>query len=136
MDASDWHDFFRRTAFSTFGGLALKTLVFVPFFVWARHSDLGAAALRGLVGADVLAWLLFGLLEWPFRRFQVTAGGVFELVLIVLYLNRGPLFEITSNMESTALSALFFFGFLTLKAGIWSAEHILEVTGVREPGSP
>jgi len=121
----------------TIGGLAIKTALFVPFFVWARHSDTGAAALRGAVAADVFSWIVFSFLEWPFRRFRVTVGAAFEMLLVVLYWNRGGLFDITArSMESTAFSALFFFGVLFLKSGAWAGEQALEISGVQEPASP
>ena len=123
--------------FLTLAGLAFKTALFVPVFLWARHSATGAAALRGAVAADVFTWIAFSMLEWPFRRLRVTAGAAFEILLVALYWNRGELFDITTDsMESTALSALFFFGVIFLKAGVWGAEHALEISGVREPASP
>ena len=92
--------------------------------------------MRGAVAADVFTWICFSVLEWPFRRVQVTAGGVFELVLVVLYLNRDSLFEITGSIESTAMSVVFFFLVLFGKTGLWCAERVLEFTGVKETASP
>ncbi|MHC4163049.1 MAG: hypothetical protein ACYSUM_13045 [Planctomycetota bacterium] len=136
LAGGDLHDLFRRTVLVTFAALAGKTLLYVPLFLWARHGDVGAAALRGAVAADVFTWILFSVLEWPFRRVQVTAGAVFELVLVVIYLYRDWFFEITSSIDSTAMSVVFFFMVLFGKTGLWCAERVLEFTGVKETASP
>jgi hypothetical protein len=123
---------YRRTILATSGALLAKTLLFLPLFLWARGSDTGAAALRGAVGGDLFGWAALSLVLWPFRRVQVGAGAVFELVLVVLYLQRTTLFEITADIEATAVSVLFFFAVLFAKTGLWAADHILEITGVKE----
>jgi hypothetical protein len=135
LAGGDLKDLFHRTVLVTFAALAGKTLLYVPLFLWAQHGDVGAAALRGAVAADVFTWIFFSLLEWPFRRVQVTAGGVFELALVVLYLYRDSFFEITGSIDSTALSVVFFFLVLFGKTGLWCAERVLEVTGVKETAS-
>jgi hypothetical protein len=132
----DLRDLFRRTVLVTFAAIAGKTLLYVPLFLWARTGDVGAAALRGAVAADVFTWILFSVLEWPFRRgFQLTAGAVFEFVLVVLYLHRESFFEISGSIDSTAMSVVFFFMVLFGKTGLWCAERVLEFTGVKEPES-
>jgi hypothetical protein len=113
-------------------GVVFRTLLFLPLFVWARASETGAGALKGAVGGDLFAWAVLSLLLWPFRRAQVGAGAIVELALVGLYLQREALFEISADVETTAVSAGFFFGVLLLKTGIWAADHILEVTGVKE----
>jgi hypothetical protein len=136
-EADDLQDLLRRTVLATVLGLAAKVALFVPFFLWARSSELGAAALRGAVAADVFTWLVLSALEWPMRRFRVTAGAVFEVVLVLCYWNRGEVFDIISpSVERTAFAALFFFGVVFAKAAVWAAEHALAISGVREPSSP
>jgi hypothetical protein len=135
LAGGDLGDLLRRTVLVTFAALAGKTLLYVPLFLWAQHGDVGAAALRGAVAADVFTWIIFSLLEWPFRRVQVTAGAVFELSLIMLYLYRDSFFEITGSIDSTAMSVVFFFLVLFGKTGLWCAERVLEFTGVKETAS-
>jgi hypothetical protein len=135
LESADVRELLQRTVLATFAGLGAKTLLYVPLFLWARHSDLGAAALRGTVAADVFTWIVFAFLEWQFRKLRVTAGALFELVLVILYLNREALFDITGNVESTALSLLFFFAVMFGKTALWVAEWVLEFTGVKEPAS-
>lgn len=113
-------------------GFLVRFALFLPLFLWARASDTGAGALKGAIGGELLAWALLSVLLWPFRRAQVGVSAILELVLVGLYLQRETLFEITSDIETTAVSVLFFFGVLILKTGFWSANHILEITGVKE----
>jgi hypothetical protein len=112
--------------------VAFRALLFLPLFLWAQASQTGAGALKGAVGGDVFAWAVLSVLLWPFRRAQVGAGAVVELVLVGLYLQREALFEISADVETTAISVGFFFGVLLVKTGVWAADHILEVTGVKE----
>lgn len=123
-----------RTLAVTGAGLLGKAVVFLPLFFWARASDTGAAALRGAVGGDVLGWAILSLFQWPFRRAQVGAGAIFEVVLVALYLQRTELFEITSDLDATAMSVLFFFFFLLGKAVVWAVERLLDISGVTENG--
>jgi hypothetical protein len=113
-------------------GLLARTALFVPLFLWAAASDTGAAALEGAVAGDLFGWAILSLLLWPFRRLQVGAGALFELVLVALYLQRETLFEITADAQATAVSVLCFFAVLFGKTGLWAAEHVLEITGVKE----
>jgi hypothetical protein len=113
-------------------GVAFRTLLFLPLFLWASASETGAGALKGAVGGDVFAWAVLSLLLWPFRRAQVGVGAIVEIVLVGLYLQREALFEISADIETTAVSVGFFFGVLLLKTGAWAADHILEITGVKE----
>jgi hypothetical protein len=112
-----------------------KGVIFFLFFLWARASEIGAGALRGAVGADLFTWAVFSLMEFPFRRFRFTLGAVFEVALLVFYTNRGAWLEITTDLEATALSVLFFFLVLFVKVGVWAAERTLEVSGVSERAS-
>jgi hypothetical protein len=124
----------RLTAALTWSGLLAKAFVYVPLFVWAGASDTGAAALQGVVGADVFTWVVLTFLEWQHRRLQVKAGFVFEGILVFVYLNRGSLLDISTSAESTAVAMLFFLLFVVVKSGIWGVEHVLHVSGVTEPG--
>ena len=126
----------RLTRTLAFTGVLAKSALFFLLFLWARNSEVGSAALRGAVWADVFTWLVFSFVEYQFRRFQVTLGVVFEIVLIVLYFNRGAWFDISTETVAFAMSGLFFMLFTVVKAGVWGAELTLEVTGVKEPASP
>jgi len=129
----DLRGLLKQTLLVAFGAVAGKAVFFLPLFFWARASEIGAGALRGAVAADIFSWIVFSLLDWPFRRVHVGLGGLFELALIVLYLNREPLFEIAGGAQTTALSLVFFFLVLFGKTALWTAERTLEVTGVKEP---
>jgi len=122
----------RRSLQAVGAGVVFRALLFLPLFLWARASETGAAALKGAVGGDLLGWALLSVALWPFRRAQVGVGAVVELVLVGLYLQRETLFEISADIETTAISVLFFFAVLFAKTGIWAADHILEITGVKE----
>jgi hypothetical protein len=128
----DARSLLRQSLAAVGAGVLFRTLLFLPLFLWARASDTGAGALKGAVGGDLFGWAVLSVLLWPFRRTQVGLGAIVQLVLIGLYLQRETLFEITSDTETTAISVLFFFGVLLLKTGLWSANHILEITGVTE----
>lgn len=122
-----------RSTLSIFGaGILLRAIFFLPLFLWARRSETGAAALKGAVGGDLFGWAVLSVLLWPGRRAQVGIGALVELFLVGLYLRRETLFEITADIEVTAISVLFFFGVLFVKTGIWAADHVLAITGVKE----
>lgn len=121
------HPFASATA-----GVLLRTLLFLPLFLWAHESETGAAALQGAVGGDLFGWAALTLLLRPFRKTQAGVGAVVELILVGLYLQRETLFEITNDIETTAISALFFFGVLFAKTGLRVADFVLEITGVKE----
>jgi hypothetical protein len=125
----------RVTHTSAIVSVVAKGVIFFLFFLWARSSEVGAGALRGAVGADLFTWAVFSLMEFPFRRFRFTLGAAFEVALLVFYLNRGAWLEITTDLEATAVSVLFFFLVLFAKVGYWAAERTLEVSGVSEPAS-
>ena len=132
--ADDLAGMLKQNLLLTFRAVAGKTVFFVPLFLWAHHSDIGSAALRGAVGADIFTWIVLSLIDWPFRRLQVSVGLVFEIVLIVIYLNRGPLFDIDGDIETIALSMLFFLLVMIGKTVLWTAERVLDINGVTEPG--
>ncbi len=116
----------------TYLGLGAKAMGYLLLFLWARSSELGAGALDGIVAADVFTWIVFSVIEWPFRGFQVRAGLVFESVLVVVYLSRQSLFGVQDSPEGIAMAFLFFMLFACVKASVYAMEHVLEVTGVRE----
>lgn len=124
----------RLTAGLAYAGLIAKAGVFVLFFLWAARSPTGAAALQGAVIADVFTWVLFSLLEWHFRGFQIRVGAVFEAALLLFYTLRGEIFDIPTTVEGPAVAFLFFLLFASVKMGVWAAELALEVSGVKEPG--
>ena len=117
-------------------GLVTKTLILVGLFVWASHSGTGAAALQGVVAAEVFTWIAFRFLNWQFRGFQFQIGVAYEAVLLLLFWNRGALFEMHHEAESIAASAGFFLMVVLIKAVAWGAEHAVTTTGVKEPASP
>ena len=121
------HPFVSATA-----GVLLRTLFFLPLFLWARESETGAAALKGAVGGDLFGWAVLSLLLRPLRKVRIGTGAVVEAILVGLYLERETLFEITKDTETTAISALFFFGVLFAKTGLRVADFVLEITGVKE----
>jgi len=132
IEAEDARSLLRRSFAAVGVGVVFRALLFLPLFLWAQASETGAGALKGAVGGDLFGWAVLSVLLWPFRRAQVGAGALVELVLVGLYLQRETLFEITSDIETTAISVLFFFGVLIVKTGVWAADHILEITGVKE----
>ena len=114
------------------GGLVFKALVFVMLLWWAANSPTGAAALQGALGADIVTWLLFSVVRWQTRGLRVTLGAIFEVVLILIYLNRGDLFAITNDPVSGGLTLLFFIFFAVVKCAVWGAQQAVESTGVVE----
>ncbi len=132
MAPEDARSLLRRSLAAVGFGVVFRTLLFLPLFLWARASETGAGALKGAVGGDLFGWAVLSVLLWPFRRAQIGAAAIVELVLVGLYLRRETLFEITGDIETTAISVLFFLGVIFLKTGVWAADHILEVTGVKE----
>jgi len=115
-------------------GLAAKAFLYALCFWWANSSEIGAAALEGLFSADIFTFLVFCLLEWQFRGFQIKLGAAFELVLVSMYLNRHSLFDIPEDTERMAVTMLFFLLVCVVKCGIWAAHNAIEVSGVKEPG--
>lgn len=113
-------------------GIIAKALFFLFFFWWASRSPTGSAALRGALAADMLTFFVFSLTDWNFRGFQIRSGAAFEFLLVMLYLNREPLFRISADPVDNALVMLFFLLFAVLKTGVWGAQHAMEVTGVKE----
>ena len=114
------------------GGLVFKALVFALLLWWAATSPIGAAALQGALGADILTWLLFSITRWHARGLRVTPGAVFEVVLIIVYLKRGDLFAITHDPVSGGLTLLFFIFFAVVKCAVWGAQQAIGSTGVVE----
>ena len=116
----------------TYLGLGAKAAGYFLLFLWARDSEMGAGALDGIVAADVFTWIVFSLIEWQFRGFQVCAGLVFEIILVVLYVSRQPIFGVQDSPEGVAMAILFFMLFASVKTSLYAMEHVLEVTGVKE----
>ena len=114
-------------------GLAIKTLVFVGLFVWAGRSTTGAAALQGVVAAEVFTWFFFRILEWRFRGVQAQVGLIYQVMLMVMFWNRSSFFDIHQDAESIAASAGFFLLVVLIKAVAWGAEHAVTASGVKEP---
>jgi hypothetical protein len=109
-----------------------KTVFFVGIFLWARVSEIGAAALDGFVGAEILTWAVFTVLDRSFRGTQIRYGLLFEIVLVVAYLTRHSIIAVDASPSQMGMT--FFFGllFVTVKSTLWYAETILEMTGVKE----
>jgi len=124
---------FRPTAGAAW--LILKALAFLALFAWAGHGSVGAGALRGAVAADAFTWLVFACLEWPAHPGHVSAGGIFQFVLIVFYFERDALFDIHASAESLGMSMLLFFMVLFFKTAAWCTRRALGVSGAAERGS-
>jgi hypothetical protein len=75
---------------------------------------------------------VFSVIEWQYRGFQVCAGFVFEIVLVMLYLSRQSFFGVQDSTEGVAMAILFFMLFACVKASLYAMEHVLEITGVKE----
>ncbi|MDH3590365.1 MAG: hypothetical protein OER88_00690 [Planctomycetota bacterium] len=114
-------------------GLAVKALFFLGFFYWASQSEVGDAGLRGVIAADALTFVIFGVIEWKFRRLVVTAGFLFEIALFFVYFGRHSLFDIPRH-DVTLIGYAFVFGFpyLLVKVAVWGVEHVLETHGIRD----
>ena len=109
-----------------YGGLLAKTVFYSLLFWWASRTPVGAAALQGAVAADVLTFLLLGAFRVAFDGFEVTVDGVFELVLVLLFLARGALFDIPTDVEFAATSLLFFLLFVPFRVLLWGADQVIE----------
>ncbi len=112
--------------------LVAKALFYCLLFWWAHATPVGAAVLQGCISADILTWILFSLLEWEYRGLQVTIGGMFEVVLVMIYLGRDSLFDMSAVPEEMAMTMLSFLACGSVKGFFWGAEHMLQVTGVKE----
>ena len=112
-----------------YGGLVARTLFYLLLFVWAAHSNFGAAALQGVVAADVITWTLLGAARIPFDGLELTVDGVFEFALIVLYLNRDALFRMDGDVEFAGISFLAFLGFASTRLVIWATENAVGAVG-------
>lgn len=115
-----------------YAGLVLKALFYVGMFWWAGASESGAAALQGVVYADILTWIVFVLLEAPFQMHRILTGSGFELLLVLVFLFRGTLLDISTDAVSAGIGVLWFILFLALRAGIYGAEATLRNTGVTD----
>ncbi len=115
-----------------YAGLVLKATFYVLMFVWARNSESGAAALQGVIYADILTWIAFVLLEAPFQMHRILTGSGFELLLVLIFLFRGELFDISADAASAGIGVLWFILFVALRAGIYGAEATLRNTGVTD----
>jgi len=109
-----------------YGGLAAKTLVYLVLFIWASRTQVGAAALQGAVVADVPTFLLLGLLKLPTDGFEFTVDGAFEVALVLVYLARGALFDIPTDVEFAATSLLFFLLFVPVRVLLWGMDQVLD----------
>jgi len=134
-DEGEFQQYLRSTVVRACAGIAGRTVIFVALFIWAASSALGAAALKGAVAADILAWISLSFLAWPFERVRLTAGVVFEGVLIALYLQREALFHISDDLESTGVSAFVFFTFLSGRAAVFLVRQSLEINDATGAGS-
>ena len=113
-------------------GLAAKAAVFIGFFLWASESAVGDAALRGVVCGDLFTWIIFSALDFHFRKLRITVGAVFEIVLLMVFLNREALLSVPTAPAAMAMTVGAFFGFVLLKSAVWGAEHAIQASGVKE----
>ena len=109
-----------------YGGLIARTFFYLLLFVWATHYTVGAAALQGAVAADVITWFVLGAFRIPFEGLELTVDGVFELALIVFFLNRGSLFSIAGNVEFAGVSFFAFLLFAAVRLAVWGTETAMD----------
>ncbi|MHC4450572.1 MAG: hypothetical protein ACYS0E_10645 [Planctomycetota bacterium] len=109
-----------------YGGLLAKTLFYTLLFVWAARTPLGAGALQGVVAADVLTFLILGAFRIPFDGFEVTMDGAFEVGLVLLFVARGALFDIPTDVEFAATSLLFFLLFVPIRVLLWGVDQVID----------
>ncbi len=115
----------------TWIALTTKAIIFIGFFWWARVSAFGDAALQGILAADVLAFLVFGMFEWNFRRLALTWGLLFELTLLTVFFWRNSLLDVPHHdMRLFGATVAFGFPYLLLRTVAWSVEHAMETSGV------
>ncbi len=112
--------------------IAAKAGLFVALFAWANASPLGEATLHGVVAADLLTWILFTFLDWPFRPLQIGLGLGFELVLLVVYLAQFQAFDMPQDAEAAGIGLLAALLYVGVKTAIWGAETAMELSGVKE----
>ncbi len=115
-----------------YAGLLLKATFYLLMFLWARNSESGAAALQGVVYAELVTWIVFVLLEAPFQMHRILTGSGLELLLVIIFLFRGTLFEISTDAVFAGIGILWFILFVALRAGIYGAEATLRNTGVTD----
>ena len=113
------------------GGLVAKAAVYVYFFLWAAATPTGDAALRGVVFGDLFTWIAFSAVDIHFRRAQITITGIFELALLILFLNREALLSIPASPEAMAVTMGFFFGFVVAKVSVWGAQRAVHGNGLK-----
>ncbi|MHC4960298.1 MAG: hypothetical protein ACYTGN_18260 [Planctomycetota bacterium] len=133
LDHSGLETFSRRAAYA---GMVLKGAVLIALLLWARRSPAGDAALAGVVIADLFTWAALGALDWYYGRVLFTWSALFEVLVLLLFLNRRALFDVPEAPEMFAVSAGFFFLHALVKTGVWAAETAIETTGVKERASP
>lgn len=109
-----------------YGGVLAKTLFYTLLFVWAARTPLGAGALQGIVAADVLTFVILGAFRIPFDGFEFTVDGAFEAALVLLFLARGALFDIPTDVEFAATSLLFFLLFVPVRVLLWGVDQVID----------
>ena len=112
-----------------FAGLATKAILFLLFFWWASRDPVGDAALQGVIAVDVLCLIVFGTIEWQFRRLAITWSFLFEILIVGIFLTRHSLFEI-DQANLVGVSFAFGFPYLLVRTIIWSVEHAVETSGL------
>ncbi|MFQ5845546.1 MAG: hypothetical protein ACE5JG_11230 [Planctomycetota bacterium] len=113
-----------------YAGLGAKACFYLLLFWWASRSDRGAAALEGVVWADVITWGVFGVLELPFQPLRVGLGFGFEVFVLVLFFFRGTWFDIATDPVSFGVGVLWFVLFATFRAVLYGAESALQAAGI------
>ena len=104
-----------------YGGLFARTILYALLFWWASRSEVGAAALQGSVAADIITFLILGAFRSAFDGFTITVDSAFEFALVILYLSRRLLFDISDDIAFAGISLLFFLAFASVRLGIWGA---------------
>jgi len=103
--------------------LIARTVFYALLFWWASRSETGAAALQGVVSADVITFLALGALRIPFQGLQLTIDGIFQFLLVVFFVNRDAIFSISGDTSFAGVMFIFFLAFTALRLAFWAAEQ-------------
>ncbi len=111
----------------TFAGTFAKAAIFAVLILWAHRSETGAAVVGGVAIADVLTWMVFTALDWPFRRVHTVVGAFVQIAIIVVALRVAAIDEVTRTPDGFAFALVAFLFYLPVKSFVWFGETALEM---------